>query len=145
MKKILLGVGMWMLAMLPLAQAQNAPPQPPPNARMERHIQEVFSRLNLTDEQKKELEANKQQHRSVMLEEHRQMKAAREALREELMKPQLDMAKIHRLHDRIKTVVARMEDERLSSILGVRVILTPEQFNKFLNLMDRFHARHLKR
>jgi Spy/CpxP family protein refolding chaperone len=101
------------------------------------HIQEIFSQLNLTDEQKKELEANKQQHRSTMMRQRQQIRTAREDLKQELMRPQLDMARIHHLHDRIKALMAQMEDDRLASILAVRVILTPEQFGKFINLMPK--------
>ena len=44
------------------------------------------------------------------------------------MKPRLDTPKINAVHDQIKSLQNQMEDGKLSSILAVRAILTPEQF-----------------
>jgi len=101
------------------------------------HIQEIFKQLNLTDEQKKELEANKQQNRVQMKAVHQQMKVAMDAMQDELMKPQLDMDRIHELHAKIKSLQNQTEDQRLNSILAVRQILTTDQFTKFIGLMHR--------
>jgi len=105
-------------------------------------IREIYAQLDLTDEQKQKLEANKEQHRSKMEEARQEMKANKEALRAELMKPQLDMPKINGIHDRIKVLQNQMEDEKLSSILVVRGILTPEQFLKFITLMHKHREEH---
>ena len=91
-------------------------------------IQEIYSQLNLTETQKKQLEANKQQHRAKMESARREIKADKEMLKEELMKPQLDMLKINAVHGQIKALQNQMEDGKLNSILAVRAILTPEQF-----------------
>ncbi|MDE2214612.1 MAG: periplasmic heavy metal sensor [Candidatus Omnitrophica bacterium] len=136
-----------LLMAVPLALAQDAPGHEGhfPNARMEKRIHEVFNQLGLTEEQKKELQANKEKYRPRIISERRQMRAVMEALRKELMKPRLNMARIHQLHNRTKDLMSQMEDDRLTSILAVRVILTQEQFTKFVNLMDRFkHERHEK-
>ncbi len=100
-------------------------------------IQEIYSQLNLTDDQKKQLEANKQQHRAKMESTRQEMKTYKEALKEELMKPRLDMPKINQIHDQIKSLQNQMEDGKLNSILAVRAILTPEQYLKFVNLMHQ--------
>lgn len=128
-----------LLIALPLAQAQNAP-GPDSSVQEDHHgerIQGVFSQLNLTDDQKRQLEVNKQQQRARMQIARQTMKISREELQEELMKPDLDMTKINAVHSRIKSLLSRMEDDRLSSILTVRAILTPEQFLKFINLMHK--------
>ena len=65
------------------------------------------------------------------------MKTDKEALKEELMKTSLDMPKITKLHNHLKAALSQMEDDKLSSILAVRTILTPEQFAKFVNLMHK--------
>ena len=109
----------------------------PPKWHSGQRIQEIYNQLNLTDDQKKQLEANKKQHRAKMESIRQEMKADKEALREELMKPQLDMPKVTVLHDQIKALQSQMEDIKLSSILAVRAILTPEQFSKFANLMHK--------
>lgn len=111
--------------------------QPEGDPKHREHIQEIFKQLNLTDEQKKELEANKQQNRTQMKAIHQQMKAAMDGMQAELMKPQLDMNRIHDLHATIKSLQNQMEDQRLNSILAVRQILTTDQFTKFIGLMHR--------
>ena len=97
----------------------------------------IFSQLNLTDDQKRQLETNKLQHRAIVKSFRQEMRTNREALRVELMKPVLDMSRINVIQSQIKALQAQMEDNRLSSILAVRSILTPEQFLKFVNLMHR--------
>jgi periplasmic protein CpxP/Spy len=139
-KNVLLGViGAFLFAAVPLTHAQEAPGTD--GAQQVRHsgqrFQEIYSQLNLTDAQKKQLEANKKQHRVKMENARQEVKTDREALHAELMAPQLDMPKITALHDRIKDLQSQMEDIKLSSVLAVRAILTPEQFTKFVNLMHK--------
>ncbi len=105
-------------------------------------IQEIYSQLNLTDGQKKQLESNKQQHRAKMESTRQEMKTNKEALRRELMKSQLDLLKINTIHNQIKSLQDQMEDEKLNSILAVRTILTPDQFLKFVNLMHKHKQEH---
>ena len=127
-----------------LAHAENAPGAEGPSQKWHsgQRIQEIYSQLNLTDDQKKQLEANKQQHRAKMESARQEIKADKEALKEELMKPQLDMTKINAIHDQIKSLQYQMEDDKLNSILAVRAILTPEQFSKFVNLMHKHKQEH---
>ena len=133
-KSILFGLfGLCLLLTPALAQTQTHPGQ---------RIQEIYKQLDLTDDQKKQLEANKQQERAKMEATRQVMKSDREALQGELMKTQLDMPKINILHDQIKVVQSQMEDERLSSILVVRSILTPDQFSKFVNLLHKHKQEH---
>jgi Spy/CpxP family protein refolding chaperone len=124
------------LLALPLAQAQQGP-GPEPREHDGSHIQEIFKQLDLTDEQKQQLETAKKQHRTEAASDRRAIRDAREAMRVELMKSQLDMAKIRQIHSQIKSLQDKMEDERLNSILTVRTILTQEQFQKFSSLMHK--------
>lgn len=134
-----------LLTGLPLAHAQDTPPDgPSPKMHPGQRIQEIYSQLNLTDDQKKLLETNKQQHRAIMERARQEMKASREAFQAEMMKPQLDMSRINAIHNQIKVLMSQMEDDKLSSILAVRAILTPEQFLKFANLMHQHKQEHEK-
>ena len=101
------------------------------------HRQKIYAQLHLTDEQKKQLEDNKQKNREQKKVLFGQMKSARESLRQEFMKPDMDMSKVNAIHAQIKTLQAQMADDRLNSILAVRKILTPEQFKKFHELMEK--------
>ena len=99
-------------------------------------LQEIYGQLNLTDEQKKQLEENKAKNRDKMKAVFEQMKSYKEQINQELTKAELDMAKINGIQAQLKSLQAQMADDRLSSILEVRKILTPEQFSKFLSLME---------
>jgi Spy/CpxP family protein refolding chaperone len=139
LKKVLFScVGFYIFTALPLAHAQN-PGVDGPSQKWQsgQRIQEIYSQLNLTDDQKKQLEVNKQQHRAKMQSARQEIKADREAFKAELMKARLDMPKINQIHNQVKSLQDQMEDEKLSSILAVRGILTPGQFSKFVNLMHK--------
>jgi len=143
-KKVLfVFIGLYMFAALSLAYAQGGPDtdRDVPKRHFGQQIQKVFDQLNLTDDQKKSLESNKQEHRAKMERNHQEMKANQEALRAELMLPGLNMPKINEIHNKIKALQSQMEDDKLSSILVVRAILTPEQFVKFGALMRKHIPR----
>jgi Spy/CpxP family protein refolding chaperone len=134
--------GCWVILILaagPLtARADN--PSPGPWSQIGHNgqrIREIYNQLGLTDAQKNSLEANKQQHRANMERLRQSIKTNRGLLREEIMKPQLDMAKIKELQRTTIYLLAQMEDSKLNSILAVRSILTPEQFTKFINLVHQ--------
>ncbi len=125
LKKVLSGFfGLYILAALPLAQAQ------------------IYNQLDLTAGQKQALEANKHQHRAQMENARQEMRIYKEEMRQALMAPQLDMPKINQIHGRIKSLQNQMEDDKLNSILAVRAILTPEQFLKFVSLMHKHRQEH---
>lgn len=131
---------------------EETPPGPGPEAGAMHHHKGagLLKQLNLTEDQKKQLEANKEKRKEEMKTWFTQMKSQREALRQELMKKDLDMAKINGIQSQIKTLQNQMADNHLNSILEVRKILTPEQFSKFLSIMEQrpkmkgLVKRHLK-
>ncbi len=105
--------------------------------KMEKKIQEIYSQLNLTPEQKKALESNKSGNHQKRKAVFEKMRTYREALNQELMKPNLDMAKINDIQNNIKALQSQMADERLQSILAVRKILSVEQFTNFIAQMKK--------
>ena len=107
---------------------------------MEKRNQEIYTQLSLTDEQKKQLEDNKQKNREKRKALFEKMRSYKDALNKELMKSNLDVNKINVIQAQFKVLQSQMTDERLNSILEVRRILTPEQFAKFVLLMDQ-HKR----
>jgi protein CpxP len=138
-KRFLFGFfGAYLFMALSLAHAENPGPEgTSPKWHAGQRIQEIYSQLNLTVDQKNQLEANKQDHRARMQSIRKEIKVLKDALQTQLMKPQLDMSKINGIHNMIKSMQSQLEDVRLSSILAVREILTPEQFLKFVNLMHK--------
>ena len=99
--------------------------------------QKLWDQLNLTDEQKKQLEENKAKNKESMKATFEKTKSFREALKAELMKPELDMAKINDIQSQVKSLQSQIVDNRLNSILDVRKILTHEQFEKFIDITSR--------
>ena len=99
--------------------------------------EEIYSQLNLSNEQKKALEKNKSQNGETRKAFFKQLHSYKEALNGELMKPELNMDKINEIQSQLKAFQAQMADNRLNAILEVRKILTPEQFVKFISLMEK--------
>ena len=111
--------------------------------RMEKKREEIYGQLNLTEGQKKQLEANKKRHHEDKRVVFEKMKSYKESFKQELMKPDLDMSKINEIQSQFKAVQSQMTDDRLRSILEVRKILTPQQFTKFISLMEKHkHEGH---
>jgi Spy/CpxP family protein refolding chaperone len=142
-KNLLSCIGLYLILTMSLAHAEIVAPDDP-GAKMHagQRIQEIYSQLNLTDDQKKQLESNKQDHRAKMEITRQEMKVDKKALQEALMSPQLDMARIEQVDGQIKALLSQMEDDRLNSVLAVRSILTPDQFSKFVSLMRKHRQEH---
>lgn len=98
--------------------------------------QELYKELNVTEEQKKALEENKNKHREEMKALFTQEKEKRALISQELQKGALDMARINQINDELKKLQAQMSDQRLERILEVRRILTPDQFKKFISKIE---------
>jgi Spy/CpxP family protein refolding chaperone len=109
--------------------------------KMEAKRGEFFKELGITDEQKKALEAHKDQHRQEMKDLGKAMRDQMAQMRQELQKETLDMGKINQIESDLKATQAKMLDHRLQGILEVRKILTPEQFKKFSEKMEE-HRKH---
>lgn len=111
---------------------------------MEQRRQNIMDQLNLSPEQKKQLENNRTKDRKDMQPLFERMRDYRTSLKEELMKPKLDMDKINDIQAKIKYLQNETTDKRLNSIIGVRKIMTQEQFNKFIELTDQNKAAGAK-
>jgi Spy/CpxP family protein refolding chaperone len=110
--------------------------------KREKKMQEVYGQLNLTEEQKTQLKANKEKSRDAGKALFEQMKSSHEALNQELMQPELNMDKVTQIHSQLKALQTQMADNRLNSILEVRKILSHDQFVKFLSMMkERKHDK----
>lgn len=113
--------------------------------RMEAKKQEMFKELNLTDEQRSKLEENRKKRKESSSVLWKSMKDLRDAMRQELEKDTLDMARINQIQSQMKEAQAQMMDNRLQGILEVRSILTSEQFRKFSVKMQEHKERSFKK
>lgn len=112
--------------------------------RMEARVQEIFAQLNLTEEQKQLLDANKSKHGAAREDGFKHGRDNMKAIGEELKKKDYDVAKIRAIHEESKKLRNEMADKRLEGILEVRKILTDEQFVKFTQLMEKDRQKNEK-
>ncbi|MBP9853763.1 MAG: periplasmic heavy metal sensor [Candidatus Omnitrophica bacterium] len=110
-------------------------------AKMEERINKMHEELGLSEEQKKELNSHREQQSKDREEFFNQMRAKRKELAQELQKPELNMERVNAIHSEIKDMMNKKADQKLAHILNVRKVLTPEQFSKFMGLMEK-HKNH---
>ncbi len=125
------------LALLGLASAHAESRRGSFEDRKEARIKALHERLHLSAEQEDLLEGHRRRHRQEAGELRKEARAAKEAMRDELQRRELDMARINELHATLKDLHDKRADHRLEGILEVRKILTPEQFSEFMELMGK--------
>jgi Spy/CpxP family protein refolding chaperone len=144
----LLAAGIAVLAMLAgagMAAAQTASPAgPSPDQRLltpedraaigQIFWQRVKERVGLTDDQANDLRATLETQRQAMRSDLRSLRAARAELRALLAAPAADAAAIDAAAARVKTLQAKLIDERIQNQLALRAKLTPEQLAKWLEV-----------
>jgi len=91
----------------------------------------IFKELNLTPEQQKRLEENRQAQRQEMEKLHTAMKEKQAKLQEALKDPAATIATVEPLANDMKSLQAQLIDHRVNAIFAVKEILTPQQFAKF--------------
>lgn len=143
MNKILTTFILTMFLTMPMAHAKmdNVRGSRAGGERIEKQIEAMFEQLNLSEEQKKLIEANKLQNKAAKKQIWEAKRANMQAMGEELKKADLDMAKLTSLHEAQKKLGIQMADQRFNSILEVRKILTKEQFVKFAEMMEKKRER----
>jgi Spy/CpxP family protein refolding chaperone len=105
----------------------------------------ILNKLGLSEEQKKQLDANRANDKKEMRELFEKMLLHRDMLTTELVKPKLDMYKINRIQSDIRATQNRITDKRLNAVIGVRKIMTWEQFKKYIELTDLRKAERERR
>lgn len=106
-------------------------------AKMEERIKAMHAELGLSEEQQKLLDAHREKQSKEQEEFFGQMRAKRKEMAQELQKPELNMDRVKIIHAEIKDMMNKKADQRLEHILYVRQVLTPEQFSKFMGLMEK--------
>ncbi len=107
--------------------------------RMKARMLEVFKQLDLSPEQEKQIQAHRENHRGQGREFRENMRAKKEAIKNELQKEELNMENIYKIHNELKDLLLQKADHRLEGILEVRKLLTAEQFRKFCELRKEMH------
>ena len=107
--------------------------------KMRAKMLEVFKQLDLSPEQEEQLKTHRKNHRGQGKEFRENIKAKKEAIRNELQKEELNMENVYKIHNELKDLLIQKADHRLEGILEVRKILTAEQFRKFCELRKEMH------
>lgn len=100
-------------------------------------MEDIYKQINLTEKQKKKLEGNRKKHHSKIKELRKRRRSLRKELNKELKRKELDSRKVDKVKGRIKDIQSEITDRRLKGVMGVREILTPEQFSIFSDLTER--------
>jgi protein CpxP len=96
----------------------------------------MFEQLNLTAEQKQELQASRQAQRAQREATMSSLKEKRKILQDALKSPMVTRAGAQAIADEIKALQAKQGDLRLDGIFAAKEILTPEQFAKFQQIKE---------
>ena len=97
----------------------------------------IMKELNLSPEQQKKLEDNRNAQRQEMTRLHQSIREKQVKLGEELKNPAVTRSSIEPLVSEIKSLQAQALDQRINAIFAVKGILTPEQFVKFQQLVEK--------
>ncbi len=109
------------------------------NESLGQHQYRMFSELGLSVEQQEKLEVNRKAQRQGFAKLMQAMREQREKLQNQLKDPKVTLAKLQPLIAEIKSLQGRLIDQRISSIFAVKEILTPEQFIKFQEKIQKMH------
>lgn len=93
--------------------------------------------LGLTQEQQEQLRLLRQKHKAERPDTRAEVKALRRQIAEELKKSSPSRSKIKTLADKIGAIHAANAVRMADHMLEVKVILTPEQFSKMLDIKEQ--------
>ncbi len=96
--------------------------------------QQMYERLGVTDEQKRRLAEHRKQHKNSSGQYKDQIRTKKQQLNEALKSG--DTAQARQIHAEIKSMKSDIQDKRLEGVLGVREILTDEQFSEFMEVKE---------
>jgi Spy/CpxP family protein refolding chaperone len=107
----------------------------------DRMMQRMQDRLGLSQEQASEIRGALQSRRDQMRGELQQLCEARAELRQLLARQDADPAAVKAVAERVKALQGAMLDQRVDTYLALRSKLTPEQWQKWLDLRQRVARR----
>lgn len=96
---------------------------------------EMYERLGVTDDQKNQLAEHRKRHKDFVERYRNEARMKRQELNEAIKSGEVEKAR--KINQEIKIIKGTMQDQRLESILGVRKILTEEQFSRFMDFKEQ--------
>ncbi|MCD4778943.1 MAG: periplasmic heavy metal sensor [Candidatus Omnitrophica bacterium] len=97
---------------------------------------EIYDRLQLTERQKVMLEKNRIQYHDQIRDLNQKLTNLKRQLNIELEKRSLNRDRIDTIKSQIDRLQSQLSDIRLQGIMAIRDILTPAQYEIFLEMME---------
>jgi len=110
----------------------------------EKMSEKMVEQLDLTEEQKGLIKQHQASHREKMKSLMETLKEKKTRLRQELEKTDINKKRLTTLVNEIKPLLGRQLDMRVEGILAMKEILTPEQFQKFQELIKQRPKRGMR-
>jgi len=111
-------------------------------AKHQKMMKQVLSEIGISDEQLAQIEAQRESQKENQKALRAKMKEIREALREELDKPETDRAHVDALIDEMNGIITQKIKARVESVLSLKEILTPEQFAQLRDKKEKMFKEH---
>jgi len=108
-------------------------------------IDKIVDELGLSAAQKDQIKKQRSDFAAKAKEAKEKMRTTRAALKEELDKQTVDTARVNGLVAELKNQVGQQIQNRVDSVLAMKQVLTPEQFNKMKTLMEERRKDHMGR
>lgn len=105
----------------------------------------IMEKLGLTQDQSDKLSQNRRTQHNEMEALRFSIKEKKIRLKQALEKPGATAASVAPLASELKDLQAKMVDLRISGVLKVKEILTPEQFQKLEEMKDRADKKRMKK
>ncbi len=101
------------------------------------HFEKMTKELNLTPQQKAELEKERSATMPKMKELREKMRTAHAELKAEIDKPAPDTARLAAIVTELKNLTGEQIQMRIGKVLAMKKILTPEQSAKMKSVMEQ--------
>lgn len=105
------------------------------------HFMQMMKDLNLSEDQKAKLKANKEKNKGKMESLRNQMKTEREKFMELMSNANSTKPELLAQQNKVSSIQNKIEEIRIDDMITLREILTPEQNAKFQKKMSEMHAK----
>jgi Spy/CpxP family protein refolding chaperone len=106
-----------------------------------RRFDKIVETLGLDAQQAARLKTMHETHRDAVKSIREQVKARREGMKSLWLAPNPDRSKITAAQREIQALHGQIGEERIDFLFGVRSVLRPDQFQKFIELAPGRHGK----
>jgi Spy/CpxP family protein refolding chaperone len=108
-------------------------------------IFKVMDELKLTPDQEEKLQAMRESSKRELFSMRNDLKTTVWDIQDEFKKDTVDKAKINSLTDKMADIEKKLIKTRTEHMFKVKEILTPEQFKKLINLLEKHKGKMQKK